>query len=272
MRKLQKGDREAVEAYFRRNRWETFYHYFPLLYAISESTQPLMIDAFLGKIFDITINEKEYYFEPSMWRPTKPYIEEGLEKVWIATRKCPIEPAKDWKDELYDVNYIYDLDYTLGIRNFRKNVKKFEKAHPDNYYGVEPLRDREGKAWEIVKKWYQISQRSEFTDFGYTEWLTKNLEVFEDLNPRVILVGDEAVAFSLWGTIRSGLGIHLICKDIGWPYLQDYTRYCTYLEMKEAGIELVNDGSDCGEAGIRAYKSKLRPKFIVPVYSWIREG
>ena len=121
-----------------------------------------------------------------------------------------------------------------------------------------------------MKRWYEISEREQFTDFGYTEWLTHNFHEFvPDLKPRVVTVEDVPVAFSLWGTIRPGLGIHLICKDIGWPYLQDYIRYRTYLEMKEAGIKLVNDGSDCGEAGIRAYKSKLRPRFIIPIYSWI---
>ncbi len=271
MMKLQKSDRVAVEAHFRQNRWETFYHYFPLMYAISESTEPIFIKEDYGEVYGIHTEDEQYYLMPQYSCTYLNYRKKLTDAggVLVSPQKCPI---KGWSNELYDVNYIYDLDYTLGIRNFRKNVKKFEKAHPDTFYGEEPFHADDVDPWEIVKKWYQVSKRKEFTDFGYTEWLTHNFEQFEDLKARVGIADGQDVAFSLWGIIRPGLGIHLICKDIGWPYLQDYTRYRTYQEMKETGLNYCNDGSDAGENGIRVFKTKLRPKFITPIYSWIREA
>lgn len=172
----------------------------------------------------------------------------------------------DWENELYDVNFIYDLAITLKVKNFRKNVKRFQRFKP--MYG-EP--DNPEICWQVVKQWYQKSNREEFTDFGYTRWLTLNYEEFDDLHPRIVLVDGLPMAFSLWGELREDLGIHLVCKDVGWPYLQDYTRYRTYEEMKALGFNMCNDGGDAGEEGIRIYKTKLRPKFIVPVWSWARE-
>jgi len=271
-----------VEAYFRQNRWETFYHYFPLLYAISESTVGLTTDKMFGTIHMVGLEDEpdEQYFASRQIGRLDAFYQtlKHSSKVWIGPHRCPID---GWWDELYDVNYIYDLEYTLGIRNFRKNVKKFEKAHPDIRW-LTPDGDEEGvhthrgyighHGWEVVKQWYKISSRKQFTDFGYTEWLTLNLDEFLDLKPRLLCIDEKPVGFSLWDKLTEDTGIHLICKDVGWPYLQDYIRYRTYLEMKEAGLKYCNDGSDAGEAGIRAYKSKLRPRFIIPIYSWVREA
>lgn len=259
MRPLKIDDRLALDSVFIGNAWDSFYHYFPLTYAISESTEKIMVDEEGGYHYA----GKDLYYPPRFFVGQK--MPKSVDKVWISLIKCP---SSYWVNELYDVNFIYDLGVTLKIKNFRKNVKKFTKSHPKVFYGKP---DSNYWPWEIVKQWYQKSLRKEFSDFGYTRWLTLNYDEFSDLHPRVVMVDEEPVAFSLWGELREGLGIHLICKDLGWPYLQDYTRAMTYAEMEAQGFTTVNDGGDCGIHGINVYKHKLRPKFIVPIYSWVRK-
>lgn len=252
--KLQK----YIEPLLKREPLPSFYHYYPLIYALSETVESrftLNLDNISEGIY---VNDKELYLQLK----NEP-IPESIKKVWIST-----SPKVGFEAELYDVNFIYDLDVTLQVKNFRDNVEKFKKEHQNVFY-AEPSDPELG--WSVVKEWYLKSGRGEFTDFGYTRWLTLNYAEFEDLHPRVVLVDERPVAFSLWGELGEGLGIHLVCKDIGWPYLQDYTRHMTYSEMKALGFNMCNDGGDAGEDGIRIYKLKMRPKFIAPIYSWVRE-
>jgi len=263
MRQLALSDRRSVEAYFRRNSLDTFYHYFPLLYAISESTETLVFGGSTSGRFRLLVQSAdEYYYQPEVVLPRE------FRKIWITPYKLD---GEQWRSELYDVNYIYELDYTLGLRNFRKNIKKFKKndGGGGQWYKLDKPDPR---ALEVVKRWYSISQREDFTDFGYTMWLLDNFHLFPDLNARLLCIDEKPVGFSLWGKLTEDTGIHLICKDTGVPYVQDVLRGFTYQEMKEAGLKYCNDGSDCSVPGIRAYKSKLRPRFIIPIYSWIREG
>lgn len=248
MRELSKQDRSWLESLFEEKKWDSFYHYFPLLYAISESTETIHVKD--GNLF---VDDKTIYF---------PYDLDGIDTVLVALNK-PSQAG--WVEELYDVNYIYELSTTLQIKNFRDNVKKFAKRNSNCEYSAD-VSPEDG--WKIIKRWYGVSKRLKFTDFGYTVWLAENFREFKDLKARIVRLGDKPVAFSLWGKLWNNVAIHLICKDVGIPYLQDFTRYSTYKEMEGEGIELVNDGSDCGEYGIRVYKTKLRPRFIIPIYSW----
>ena len=238
-----------------------FYTNFPLLLAISESTQPLKIEMTGSRVgMRIWVDDDELFFPPIMdaGMPKK------VKKVWVSQRRAPW----GWKNELYDVNFIYDIKTTLSIKNFRKNLKRFEKAHPNAEYNTTRHEYEEGL--QSVIKWYEKSKRKEFTDFGYTQWLVENYHLFKNLYPRVVTCDGKELAFSLWGELEEGLAVHLICKDVGLPYLQDWTRYKTYDEMRNCGFKMVNDGGDCNIHGIRRYKEKLRPRFIIPLYSWLR--
>jgi len=254
-RKLQIRDEKVITMFCRQEGLDSFYHYFPLMYAISESGANLKID----ENFDVWAGEKELYIEGEavIEKPNE------VKKVWVSLMKAPY----GWRTELYDVNYVYDLAVTLQIKNLRKNVNKFIRNHKELSYARPPNPET---ALDIVGEWYKKSDRQKFTDFGYTMWLTRNHDAFKSLHPRLVCEGATPVAFSLWGELSENLAIHLICKDVGWPYLNDYVRYMTYSEMRDKDFELCNDGGDAGEHGIRVYKTKLRPKFIIPVYSWVR--
>ena len=259
MRKLSPSDREILDEYFERQGWNTFYHYFPLIYALSEGAVEMKFDEDAGALW---VGENELYFPH--WNKERFGFPELARKVWIGPYPCP-----SWmgRSELYDVNYVYSLTTTISIKNFRKNARRFERTYPTVEY-AEAKRPEE--CWEVVKRWYRRSAQETFGDFGYTEWLAWNYDVFPDLRARVVRVEGSPVAFSLWGELREDLAIHLVCKDLGWSYLQDYTRFQTYSEMLEEGYDAVNDGSDCGREGLRIYKLKLRPRFIIPIYSWVR--
>lgn len=253
-RKLELKDETIVSTFCSEAGFDSFYHYFPLMFAISESGANLEIDP----DFNIWADKDELYVGGDAL-----FEDELVRKLWVSQTKAPM----GWRTELYDVNFVYDLDVTLKIKNFRKNVNKFIRANSELIY-VKPLQF--ATPLHVVEDWYRKSHREKVTDFGYTMWLTENYDKFESLHPRIVCIGAKAVAFSLWGELSEGLGIHLICKDLGYAYLQDYTRFMTYSEMLEKGFKLVNDGGDCNEYGIRVYKLKLRPKFIIPIWSWIR--
>jgi len=260
--------RPSIEASWKAGNQESFYHYFPLLYAINESTEKLKINKVT---FDISSEkEDELYIasersELAITCSDSECEDFPVKKIWVIPR---VPTEQNIHFEIYDVNYIFDLEETIGVKYFRKNVKRYSK-NGNVQYSVEG--DPE-IAFDIVASWYQKSNRDEFTDFGYTMWLVQNYEMFPDLKARFVYLNGEPVAFSLWGVLPSGIAIHLICKDaIGQPYLQDYTRMMTYKEMVSDGLELVNDGSDCEVPGIRRYKLKLRPKYIIPIYSWERK-
>jgi len=253
--------REIIESSWKKSNQSSFYHYFPLVYAISKSTEPLNFgqsygDIFLDDIREIYIGGRD--LEDAL-------ISDDIKKIWVVTRPPEI-PQINY--EVYDVNYILDLNETIGVKYFRKNAQRYSKDGRAQY-------SPEGSpeiAKEIVMNWYQKSFREEFTDFGYTMWLAENYEMFPDLKARFLYLNDKPVAFSLWGELSSKMAIHLICKDsVAQDYLQDYARMMTYKEMVGDGFETVNDGSDCGEPGIRHFKLKLRPKYIVPIYSWVRK-
>ena len=247
---------------------KTFYHYFPLIYAMSESTEKFFISEIYahGDLF-VGDNKRECYI-PSLYEESAESLfrDEELNKIWIMSR--PPERLQHLiKHEVFDVNYIFDLSETIKIKNFRKNADRFIKENNPVYSYVSAPET----AWEVIKQWYQKSKRDEFTDFGYTRWLSQNYEEFEDLRARLIYVNYKPVGFSLWGSLSKTEAVHLICKDVGYPYLQDFIRKQTYREMLLSGFKTVNDGRDCGIHGIRMFKMKLRPKYILPIYSWVRK-
>ena len=248
--------RLPLETAFESAGMRSFYHYFPLMMALSESTIELRVES-TPTGHRVWVSDTELYC-----RPVYAKIPKSVKKIWVST----VRPPMTWKPELYDVNFIYDLKETLQIKNFRKNVQRFLKEHPDAYYTeAGPI-----GATEVVEAWYKRNKQQEYYDFGYTMWLAGFFGLFEDLRARLVKVAGAPVAFSLWGQIDNQTAIHLICKDLGWPYLQDYARYMTYEEMLEQGFTEVNDGGDAGLHGLRVYKLKLRPKLIIPIYSWVK--
>jgi len=249
--------KDIVEEIFKEDKSKSFYHYFPLLYAIDQSTESIFIDSYCdGVVWSKYPTELYYIFDGE--------IPETVEKVLISERKSPW----GWIDEIYDVNFIFDIDTTVDIKNFRDNIKKFLHQNPN----IEYIPATQEMAVEMVSDWYKKRQNGgvSYTDFGYTYWLAKNFQIFEDIRARAVILNGKVSAISMWGKLDNNIGIHLICKDRGIPYLQDYTRFQTYNEMKDIGLKYVNDGSDCSQEGIRVYKQKLRPKFIIPIYSWIK--
>lgn len=242
----------------------TFYHFFPLIYAISESTAKLYID----DTYRLWVSPEgtELYLDP--FTETIP---DFTTKVWTSLRPAPKDSL--FHTELYDTNYIYDTKYTLGIKNFRDLKKAFwrkskEKDFPKISVERKPLHPED--PFQVIRNWYNKGSRQSYSDFGYTLWLANEYEKF-DLKPILVYAEDQPIAFSLWGVLNDRTAIHLICKENGWSYLQDYIRYITYEDILAEGLPLINDGGDADIDGLRIYKTKLRPKFIIPIYSWCKK-
>lgn len=267
MKELGVEDRPIFDDFIKTEELDSFYHYFPILCGISYSN----VHPDTGEVrrFHWEVREgalwvwdgNNLFYPPIGKRGLIPKVN----KVQVSLTKAP----KPFKTAVFDVNYIYDLHTTLAIKNFRHNVKRFKRDNPDVAY----VQAGDKEAYEIVKEWYNSrieTSLGDFADFGYTVWLSLNFKVFDDIRARVVLIDGIPKAFTLWGELNENTAIHVICKDLGIPFLQDYTRYMTYQEMVEEGFRWVNDGSDVGLHGLRIYKLKLRPRYIIPIYSWIR--
>lgn len=266
MKKLSLSDRELVENRLREVNQDSFYHYFPLILAISETNdEPLYVDS-KGNLW-VGKEAKELYFEGS---------EDALERayrVWISQNL----PPRNWGyASLYDVNYVYDLKTTLNLENFRDNVKRFEKSNSNvcvKSFENSFVRD----ALKVLEEWYsKRKERKTFSDFGYTTYLVSRFsDFYDELRGIIAYRRDVPVGISLWSDSRPVIGIglvsnHLVCKTRDLPFLHDFLRYETYCRMRDEGVDCVNDGSDLGLEGLRTYKLKLRPRLIFPIWSWNR--
>jgi hypothetical protein len=247
---------------------------------MSESGDQMYIDAEMGT--EVHTKDGDLYYQPFN------YISDKVNKVWVTTVLPRRRQILNWDVELFDINYVYHLETTLQVKNFRDNVRRFEERVPHetiwskgfhsgiesgNYIG-DDLADSTfagDTALSIVKEWYRMN-KEDVTDFGYTLWLSQHFWWFPDMRCIILKVNSKAVGCSIWGVLDRDTAIHLICKTTtGDLYSNDFLRYETYKQMKQLGYVYCNDGSDCGSDGIAAYKRKLRPKFIIPIYSWIRK-
>lgn len=164
---------------------------------------------------------------------------------------------------LYDREYVYDIQTTLDVKNFRDNAKRFVR---DTFpIKIEPLqKSNQLPSIEMLKQWYQ-KHYAALQDFGQTIY---TLEHFSDLGLEgdVFYINDAVKGISLYQTNMTK-AIHITSKDMGQPFLQDYMRFYTYEKLLDKGVTTVYDGSDCDDQGLAVYKLKLRPKLIIPIYS-----
>jgi hypothetical protein len=164
---------------------------------------------------------------------------------------------------LYDREYVYDIQTTLDVKNFRDNAKRFVR---DTFpIKVEPLqKSNQLPSIEMLKQWYQ-KHYTALQDFGQTIY---TLEHFSDLGLEgdVFYINDAVKGISLYQTNMTK-AIHITSKDMGQPFLQDYMRYYTYEKLSRAGVRTVYDGSDGDQPGLAIYKLKLRPTLIIPIYT-----
>jgi len=251
--RLSIADRDKVERRLKELQQDSFYHYFPLLLAISERSKRMEVDS-EGNVW---VGDGELYFEGT------PSAMSKARRVWVSQNKPPM----GWRFEVYDVNYVYELKTTLQVKNFRDNVKRFERDNPK--VRVAPF--ERGEALNLLEEWYSAGKRREYSDFGYTLYLVEHFEDFGDLEGFLVYLDCDTVGgLSVWGRLGPDTAIHLVCKTRSDPFLHDFTRYKTYEVMADKGFKYVNDGSDVGIPGIRIYKTKLRPWLIYPVWSWFR--
>lgn len=254
MKKLSLDDRSWFEETYGGLSLPSFYHYFPLTLAISETTTTL----YRGDS-GVYVDERKLYLLPKNLSCVN-----KVEKIEISTLELD-----GFKTSVYDVNYFYDLKETVEIKNFRDNVKKFVRDNKAEFKEA----DKED-VFEVIKVWYEKhknSNNSQMEDFGYTLYFAENYSLFDDLKVRITTVDERKASVSIWGGLNETVAVHLISKDLGIPYLQDYTRMETYNEMLKEGYRIVNDGSDVSLSGLRIYKTKLRPRYIIPIFSLERE-
>lgn len=234
MRELETSDRKTIDSEIEIVPYKTFYHYFPYMQANQALTDGKRVYA----------DEKTLYFST---KDTK-----------LGVLVAPY--LIDWRSSLYDTNYIYKLEETIAIKNFRANIKKFDKVN-----SFELHKATQGDAYKILLDWYK---KKKTDDYGYVKWFVENLDLYKDIHADIGYINANPVAFSVWGELWTDTSVHIISKDRGIPYLQDKMRMEIYNDMIDRGFVYCNDGGDAGVHTLRMYKLKLRPRYIIPIWSW----
>lgn len=270
---LKLEDRSKIEPLLSK---DTFYSHFPMIMAMScnqdkpfkycftknygflSTSYPIDLLCLWGDHKNLIFPVQDHDF------PLYHYVN----KVHISTKRTKRE---EYINKEFGRDYIFDLQETIDIKNFKHNYKRFERNHPS----VEWVRAEMSDAFYFIEKWFikrykKLGSNVEIPDLGHTVYLTSNYDAFPELRAKVIIIQGEVKAFSLWGPLTPDRSVHIILKcDTSLTYLSDYARYRTYLDMLVDKFIEVNDGGDMGVHGLRMYKLKLRPKYVIPLYSWV---
>lgn len=237
---------------------KTFYHYFPLIYAASVNESAYIDDC--GRVWSAP--DELYYDHPEI--PNK------VNYIWVSTRSN----IPGFTSKIYDNNYVYDVKTTLGIKNFRMNLKKFRKETEGlevKWIDNPPIEDM----INLLKEWYQ-DREGEQSDMGYTvQLIYQNRDTFKSysLVYRGLYIGTKLMNISIYGKLDQDTAIFIVCKSLKLIdetiiyFIGDYVRSLVYNEILNSGMHLVNDGSDLGHEGLVKYKMKFRPIEVFNIYS-----
>ena len=266
-------DREKIEPFLTK---DNFYSHFPMVMAMNDmNDRPfkynLTKDYGLGSLHRrknsicIWTDEEELLFPP---QDIDYPLYHWANKIHIANKKTNRE---GYTNKEFGRDYIFDLQETIDIKNFKHNYTRFERDNPNVKWEDAKMID----AFRYIGEWFhdrykRSKSNCEIPDIGHTVYLCSMYEKFPELRAKVITIDGEIKAFSLWGPLAYNRAVHIILKcDTSLTYLSDYARYRTYLDMLVDKFETVNDGGDMGVHGLRMYKLKLRPKYVIPLYSWV---
>jgi len=203
--------------------------------------------------------------ETLLFYPAKGHVPDEVKEIKIAYK-----PPSAWSYEVFDRVYYIEPSYSMKLENFKKNAKRFEVIQEPFYT---PITEKE--AYDFFTDWLskKAKEKLEFHMIEEHYYLLKNTKTY---NLRLTgIYTNKLHGISLWGELKEGIAIHLLCCDSGMGFAQDYLRYKTYQDMISSGYRLVCDGSDLGDEGLRKYKTKLRPYLIIPFFTlrrWLDEG
>jgi len=228
MRELSLSDRPIIDKYFERIPNRNFYHYFP--YILAQET---------------TVYIDEHKANP----------------LYLDSDTLLFSSNKFEGSTLFDKNYIYKLENTIDIKNFKANIKKFDR---EQSFSFKPATKEDATA--VIDDWY--GKHSQTEDADYTIWFAMHFDTFPDIHANIGYINGKPSAFSVWGELTEDTSAHIVSKTTGTTYLQDKMRMCVYNDMIEKEFVFCNDAGDNGIHELEMYKRKLRPEFIIPIWSW----
>ena len=160
---------------------------------------------------------------------------------------------------LYDAYRFQDLSGSIW-KTFRKNIRKY----PARYSGQLKYRRLVGAEYE-----QEIGEM-------LLEWSEDKIIQDPEVMTQFILLGkfrwglflDEKLVGINVGDANHAHAIYRYCLDDGSPFLNEYLRYCFYLDPWTQVKRWVNDGGDLGDSALARFKRKLNPAVISNVYTW----
>ena len=164
---------------------------------------------------------------------------------------------------IYDPASFHDLS-GHGRAVFRKNVRRFEKWHPE--WAVRPPTGSD-ELVGALGEWLEPGQ--EVYDL---ETIMAYLEACPAEEARVLETEEGVVAINAWDSNWAFINFRYNFVRRGVKYASEFARLRFYLEMAERrpGV-LVNDGGSLGSEALFRFKEKLGPVRVDSLYSWKKE-
>jgi hypothetical protein len=174
------------------------------------------------------------------------------------------------KSEFLDYEYIFSSIEFNNLSGgkwevFRKNIRKWPKAHPNWVYNEET---DEGQTELLLAEWFEFKKE----DVLDPELVIK-FALSEKMSGihRKYLYDEEGalVAINIWDDNWKYINFRYCIINKEQPYLDEFARYCFYTDpdIQKFG-KLINDGGCLGNAGLERFKDKLHPVRKREVHSW----
>ena len=168
-------------------------------------------------------------------------------------------------------NYILDADEQISMEgrafSSRHNkISRFDRTYNWTYEYITKANMDECLA--INAKWYGEREKTEEID-GEQLALKIAFEHYDalGLDGGIMRIDGKAVAFGIGIPFNDEIYLDLFRKalneyrDINTAFMQEFMkRHCR-------GYKYINDAEDMGIPGLRLFKSKLHPKFMIPFYT-----
>ena len=170
----------------------------------------------------------------------------------------------DGEQELMDVQFIYDPisfeDLSGGKREvFRKNTRKFAKAHPGLVY-----REAESVDELLSSFGLWLDEEREVYD---VEGIMRYLDAADLSRVRILTDGSDLIGANVWDENFCYINFRYSFVDPSVRFASEYIRLLFYLDMRGRG-KLVNDGGSLGSDRLHRFKSRLGPERIGEIHTW----
>jgi hypothetical protein len=206
--------------------------------------------------------------DDEMWQAKIP-----VKRVWSDFETIKLN---QFRAKFLDWEYIFDPlkfnDLSGGAwESFRKNCRKWPKAHPDWLYTSHLSIGNLIAAGELVIAWLEAKGQT-VQDAEFIAKYTLSPAQGQTWGCLFDNKTGELMAINAWDENWLYVNFRFCIIKPGQPYLDEFARWLFYTDkLIQAKNKLINDGGVLGSPGLERFKDKLNPLSKRKVMSWLRK-